>query len=132
MKDITGFRYTPQPRGLNEAEVDEFKLKYHAGCWIPCVYMGTDVVWAAAGTEDDTWYRLYNRGTNDLVVLKFKPSIGKWEKSDIKDISNLYGFLWKMTLEMGSCKRELRESKNAHKFVTEEVPLELVNKEDER
>ena len=109
MKDEMGFKYTPEPRDLTNAEVDEFHLWYSDRVRIPCIFKSTDIVWSAAGTENDTWYRLYNQCTNGLVVLKFKPSVGKWERSCIEDIKNMYGLLWKMILRLESCKRKLDE-----------------------
>ena len=86
-------------RELTDDEVKSFNLEFSYGGRAPCFFSDTSVVWAAALKENSPTYRLYNRGTNELVVMRYTPDTDLWEKITLEEIDNLYGFIWKMTVK---------------------------------
>ena len=58
-------------------------------------------VWATAIDENTPTYRVYNCGTNDLRIFEYTPVSDTWKKVDLNGIGNLYGLIWRMTLEIG-------------------------------
>ena len=91
---------TPKFRDMTEEEYKTFHLVYSDGVHIPCAVENTSIVWATAVEESSPTYRLYNCGTNDLRVFRYTPKTDMWEKVEYTDITNLYGLLWKMCLNI--------------------------------
>jgi hypothetical protein len=90
------FIVTPKPRELSEKEIDAFGLRYYGGEEIKAAYEDTGNVWVSADTGGLPTYRFYNRGTNDLLVLKYLPDKDVWKKIELSSIKNLYNITWKM------------------------------------
>jgi hypothetical protein len=65
------FKKVKKPRDLSEEEIDKFKLTYYGGKRMQLAIETSITVWSGNVTERDPVYRLYNRGTNDLLVLEY-------------------------------------------------------------
>lgn len=102
LMDSLGFKITFKPRELTEEEVDKFKLRYYEGNKMKPVFESTDNVWSAADTGNLPTYRIYNGGTNNMIVLKYTPNGDIWEKINLFDIGNLNSFIWKMCLKLNN------------------------------
>lgn len=100
--DNFGFKVTPKPIELTEKEIDNFGLRCYGGKELKPVYEDIDVVWAAANTGNLPIYRLYDRGTNNLLIIRYTPDKNIWEEIELSDIGNLYGFIWKMCSKLMS------------------------------
>lgn len=74
--------------------LEENHLIYSGGREIEPAYIGTSIVWYYDGAENAPIYYLFNGGTNRLVVLRLFNN--EWSVIDPEDITNLYGFIWKM------------------------------------
>ena len=70
---------------------------------IPSVpfYVGTSNVWAMANNPSLTVYALFNNGTNSLKILARNDN-DPWREVKVEEIDNLYGFIWKMTVDAES------------------------------
>jgi hypothetical protein len=101
------FVFTPLPRNLNEEEVEKFHLRYYNSDIIQPVYEGTSNVWSAADTGKLPVYRLYNRGTNALLVLCYSWETDRWTEIELANIDNLYGLIWKIMVKFQSLQYKL-------------------------
>jgi hypothetical protein len=98
--NIPIFKFTPKPRGLTKEEIDKFHLRYSCGTEIkPAIEVST-VIWSAAMTEKDPIYRLYNKGTNNLLILRYNWDNDCWDRIEYTEIDNLYGLLWLTCLRL--------------------------------
>jgi hypothetical protein len=99
--ESTGFKFTPKPRELTEEEINKFGLRcsYTKSEMKPAIETST-VIWTAAATEKDPVYRLYNNGTNNLLILEYNWNEDSWNKIECTEINNLYGLLWLMCVKL--------------------------------
>jgi hypothetical protein len=95
----SGFKYTPKPRDLTDIEADKYYLRYSDGGIINYSIETTLTIWAAAATEIDPVYRLYNRGTNNLLILRYDWGIDEWQEIKYNEIKNIYGLLWLLCIK---------------------------------
>jgi hypothetical protein len=91
---------TPKFRDMTDEECKTLRLLYNDGCRVPFAVESTSIVWAVALKESSPTYRLYNLGTNDLRVFRYTPEKDMWERIEYTEISNLYGLLWIMCLNI--------------------------------
>jgi hypothetical protein len=105
MKSCNCMGNVPKLREPDEDEKKKFNLYWHQGGdnvidadWS---FQATDEVWALANYKDTPTYRLYYKGTNGMIVLKYDPPTDMWSEISIEDIPNLYGFIWKMIVGWG-------------------------------
>jgi hypothetical protein len=88
---------------LTKKEKIKYRLLYDDGYEKKHTFEGTDIVWQTHYSYNKNnkipiyTYRLYNRGTNDLLVLRYSDIEEKWEEIKLEQIENLYGFLWRLT-----------------------------------
>lgn len=106
------FGDTPNPRELTDEEIDEHHLRYHNGTeMMPAIETSTHI-WAAASTTTNTIYRLYNGGTNRLVILRYSWEKDKWERIEVEEIKNIHGLLWLLCIKIDGLKYKFKtESK---------------------
>lgn len=96
-------------RDLTDEEVDKFNLRYLDGNRIPFSIENNLSIFYTNNTEDQSMYRLYSRGTNNLLVLKYNWLKDKWEETTVDQIKNVYGLLWLMSIELVYLKEKLNE-----------------------
>lgn len=64
----------------------------------PALCMDSNV-WAGANHPDNPVYALFHAGTNSLVILERRGK-SPWKRVELEEVDNLYGFLWKTTLNI--------------------------------
>jgi len=100
MKTINNnFKFTPKPRELTDEEIDKYDLRYSDGPIKKPAIEASTVIWASQMTETDPIYRLYDGGTNILIVLVYNWDTDTWDKIEYDEINNLPGLLWLMCLQ---------------------------------
>ena len=87
-------------RDLNKEELDKFDLYYHDGSIIQAKYTGCSTVFWHPDINNDTIYKLYDHGTNRLIVLRYDKEKDSWEEIGLEDIDNLYGLFWKIIIHL--------------------------------
>jgi hypothetical protein len=103
------FDYTSIPRDVNEKEIEKFDLRYYGGTLKQPSIETSTIVWSAAMTKTDPIYRLYNAGTNYLLILRYNWNSDEWKKIELNEVNNVYGLLWLMCLEIEKYKGRCKE-----------------------
>lgn len=78
---------------------EETHKKFGIGLSNHPVYCDTSVVWATGSHKNSPVYAVYDRGTNWLFILE-RVGDGEWREINLKDVDNLYGLIWKLTLKV--------------------------------
>ena len=106
-------KITPKPRELSDTEIDCYNLRYYKGGEIKPAYESTGNAFSSMDTGNLPTYRLYNAGTNHLLILRYTPSKDIWEEVGINDIGNLYGIVWLMCIKLESNQVSQDQDKNS-------------------
>jgi hypothetical protein len=87
-------------RDLNKEELDRIGLYYYGDKVIQAKYTGCSTVFWHPDIDKDVTLKLFDRGTNDLVILMYDSQKDSWEEIGLEDIDNLYGLLWKIIIHL--------------------------------
>lgn len=85
---------------LSEEVLKKHRLVYYSDQKpMQPVFFDTSQIWATAVTKETPVYAVFDRGTADLVILEKTPQT-EWTEIKLEQVENLYGLVWKMTLNM--------------------------------
>ncbi len=108
MEEIENFfKATLTPREFNNKEIEDFyKFTNVSDRHLYPEFEGCIHIWATLDSGKEPVYRLYDRGTNCLIIYKYNWEKDIWEKITIEEIHNIYGLLWLLCLKIHENKNK--------------------------